>query len=413
MRLIPRSEKAIAWTISVVLLLIAVVLVGLLVVRGGLDDGDQLGTSQGFEARARPTADLGTSRWPEYGYDAQRTRANPDLQLPPPYRRLWKRDLGSLLEFPPVIQDGRIFIGTNKRKAFALDAQTGRVVWRRKLTGRSAASPAIAGNLVLFTTINGYVEAMHQDDSQIAWRRDVGSSTESSPLVIGGRAYVGTLGGLILCMDIRTGKLIWTARATGEVKSSLTRSGKQVVVGDYGGRITAFSARNGRIKWRTTSPGRFLGGSGTFYANPAAAYGRIYASNVNRRILALDADDGSIAWVRVVGDWAYSSPAVSDETVYVGSYDKKLYALSAVTGGVRWTFDAGERIAGSPTVIGDLVWFSTIARIPRNGRTYALNARTGRKVFTFPDGRYTPATGIDGLLVLTGVRTLYGMKPTP
>ena len=105
--------------------------------------------------------------------------------------------------------------------------------------------------------------------------------------------------------------------------------------------------------------------------------------------------------------------AVNDETVYVGSYDKKLYALSAVTGGVRWTFDAGERIAGSPTVIGDLVWFSTIARIPRNGRTYALNARTGRKVFTFPDGRYTPATGIDGLLVLTGVRTLYGMKPTP
>ena len=28
-------------------------------------------------------------------------------------------------------------------------------------------------------------------------------------------------------------------------------------------------------------------------------------------------------------------------------------------------------------------------------------------------GRCIHATGIDGLLVLTGVRTLYGMKPTP
>ena len=27
------------------------------------------------------------------------------------------------------------------------------------------------------------------------------------------------------------------------------------------------------------------------------------------------------------------------------------------------------------------------------------------------DGRYTPAVGIDGLLVLTGVRTLYGLAP--
>jgi hypothetical protein len=27
------------------------------------------------------------------------------------------------------------------------------------------------------------------------------------------------------------------------------------------------------------------------------------------------------------------------------------------------------------------------------------------------DGRYTPAVGIDGVLVLTGVRTLYGLAP--
>jgi outer membrane protein assembly factor BamB len=184
-----------------------------------------------------------------------------------------------------------------------------------------------------------------------------------------------------------------------------------VIVGDYGGRITSINMRTGRIKWRTTSPGRFLAGAGAFYANPAVAYGRIYASNVNRRVLALNARTGAVAWVRVLGDWAYSSPAIDDETVYVGSYDKKLYALSAVTGGVRWTFDAGERIAGSATVIGDIVWFSTIARRPRDGRTYALDAGTGRKLFTLRDGRYTPAVGIDSLLVLTGVRTLYGLAP--
>ena len=56
---------------------------------------------------------------------------------------------------------------------------------------------------------------------------------------------------------------------------------------------------------------RLLSGAGAFYANPAVAYGRIYASNVNGRVIALDARTGSVAWVRVLGDWAYSSPAVN------------------------------------------------------------------------------------------------------
>lgn len=411
MRLIPRSPGAVAWTISGACVALALALVAVLLLSGGLDDGDQLGTPTGFDKQITTTPTEGTDRWPEYGYNSERTRANPDLHLPPPYRTLWKRDLGSLLEFPPVIAGGRSFVGTNKRQAYALDIRTGRVLWRRKLTGRSAASPAIAGDLVLFTTINGFVEALHQDDSQVAWRRDVGTSTESSPLIVGHRAYVGTLGGLILCMDWRSGKLLWTARATGEVKSSLSRSGDHVIVGDYGGRISALAGTTGQRKWRTTSPGRFIIGPGAFYGNPAVAYGRIYASNVNRRVIALDAADGSVVWVRVLGGWVYSSPAVSDETVYVGSYDKRLYALSAITGDVRWSFDAGERIAGSPTVIGDLVWFSTLAKNPHQGRTIALNTATGRMVVTMPGGRYTPAVGVDGVLIITGVRTLQGLAP--
>jgi outer membrane protein assembly factor BamB len=104
---------------------------------------------------------------------------------------------------------------------------------------------------------------------------------------------------------------------------------------------------------------------------------------------------------------------VSGRTVFVGSYDHRLYALDAVTGGVRWAFDAGERIAGSPTVIGKYVWFATLARRPADGRTYALNTSTGAKAFTFRDGRYTPAIGVEGRLILAGVRTIYGMAPAP
>jgi outer membrane protein assembly factor BamB len=113
----------------------------------------------------------------------------------------------------------------------------------------------------------------------------------------------------------------------------------------------------------------------------------------------------------VLDDFVYSSAAVSDRTVVVGSYDRRVHALDAVTGRPRWSFDAGERISGSPSVVGDLVYASTIARDPRDGRTVALDLATGRRVWTFPDGRYSPAVAVRGLLVITGVRTLYGLAP--
>ena len=413
MRLIPRSQKAIAFSISAICVVLAIIGVGLFVVVGGLDSGDQLGSAEGFEATAAPAGNAASTSWPEYGYDMQRTRANAALLLAPPFTRAWKRETRSLVEFPPVAANGRLVVATNGRYAQQLNIATGGIYWYIKLSGRAAASPAIAGDLVLFATDDGYITARRWAHAEVVWRVKVGPSTESSPLVTGKRFYVGDTSGGVHCMSVATGRTIWTARASGAVKSSLALSGRDVVVGDYAGQVTAFNARTGRVHWRATSPGKLLGGNGGFYANPAVAYGRIYIANINGRVIALDAHDGSIAWVRVIPDWVYSSPAVSGRTVFVGSYDHRLYALDAVTGGVRWAFDAGERIAGSPTVIGNYVWFATLARRPADGRTYALNTSTGAKAFTFRDGRYTPAIGVEGRLILAGVRTIYGMAPAP
>jgi len=57
-------------------------------------------------------------------------------------------------------------------------------------------------------------------------------------------------------------------------------------------------------------------------------------------------------------------------------------------------------------VIGNLVYFATLA-----GRTYALGARTGRRVWAYPDGKYSPVVAAKGRLFLVGYGTVYGMVP--
>ena len=374
------------------------------------DPGNVEGNSEGFvTTEAPPPAAVGA--WPEYGYNNARTRANDTLRLAPPFTERWRYAANSLLEFPPVVADGRAVLGTNDGRAIALDAATGKERWATQLSGQMASSPAIAGDLAYFTTTRGRVVALGVADGVRRWTARIGTSSESSPLIVDGGVFVGTLDGEVVRLDAATGRVVWRARAAGDVKASLALAGPNVVVGDYAGTVSAYNRATGSVAWRTKSPGPRFRGSGRFYGGPAVAYGRIYIANINSRVLALQADTGRIAWVRALGDLVYSSAAVSERTVFVGSYDRKLYALDAVTGRVRWSADVGERISGSASVVGSHVYVSTLARGGRKGITFAFDVATGKETWRFPDGRYSPAVAVDDLMIIAGRQVLYGLAP--
>ena len=128
--------------------------------------------------------------------------------------------------------------------------------------------------------------------------------------------------------------------------------------------------------------------------------------------MAFNAQTGKLAWLRSTRDWVYSSAAIANRTVFVGSYDHRLYAFDAASGDVRWTFDAGERISGSPSVIGRTVYVSTLGRTRSSGRTYGVDMVTGRKVWTLPDGRYSPAIAVRSTILIVGREMIYGFTPS-
>jgi outer membrane protein assembly factor BamB len=102
---------------------------------------------------------------------------------------------------------------------------------------------------------------------------------------------------------------------------------------------------------------------------------------------------------------------------YIGSYDHRLYALSQSSGRILWTHEAGAPISGAPTVLDGLVYFSTCGSCSiyepnaRARRTFAVEARTGRLVWRFPDGEYSPVIADRQRLYLTGFTHLYALVP--
>jgi hypothetical protein len=94
-------------------------------------------------------------------------------------------------------------------------------------------------------------------------------------------------------------------------------------------------------------------------------------------------------------------------TVYVGSYDGNFYAFNAQSGTVRWRHAAGGKISGSSTVIGNVVYYSDLGG--RN--TAGLDASTGRQVFLFPDGAFTPVIADYHAIYLDGYGAIYELLP--
>ena len=353
--------------------------------------------------------------WPMYGYDPGRLRAPVGLKVHPPFRRepVWTFRAGALLEFPPVIAYGRIYIVNNVGTVFALDERRGKPVWKYRSHRCSAASPAVGNHLVFVSLLNkppcnashgvdGKVIAFDAETGRIRWQRTIGPS-ESSPLVADGMVVVGDWSHDIYAFTAASGNLRWHFKAGGLVKGAMALSGHRVFFGAYDTHVYALDARTGKQLWRASSQPR-IGRTGTFYANPAVAYGRIYLGATDGKMYSYGATSGKLRWSNGTGDFIYSSAAVWRGNVMVGSYDGSFYSFDAATGDVRWRFNGGGKISGSPVVIDGVVYFSTL-----KGKTFALNARNGKLVWSYPTGQYAAVVASQKRLYLVGYSKLYAL----
>jgi len=360
--------------------------------------------------------------WPTYGYREDRTRNYLDAPdyLRPGFRRGWTYRGGALLEFPPTIDGGSLYVLDDDGILRALSKTSGRVRWQQRVGRLAAATPAVGDSRVYAVALNGIsggagrVAAYRASDGRQVWSKALPSRAESSPLLKNGRLFFGSEDGTVYALDADSGRTIWTYRASGAVKGGPALASGTLYFGDYGGKVHAVQARTGREVWSVgTSGTRFGFGSGSFYSTAAVAFGRVYLGNTDGRVYSFAASSGKLAWATGTGAYVYGSPAVATTpglgpTVYVGSYDGNFYAFDARSGAVRWKYAAGVKISGSATIVNNVVYFSDLQ--PGND-TFGLNIRTGKKVFGWPDGAFNPVVADRRAIYLAGYGNLYELLP--
>jgi outer membrane protein assembly factor BamB len=354
-----------------------------------------------------------TVNWPIFGLNRARTRYLPAKGVKPPYRLLWHFTERPLLEFPPVYDGGKLYFVNNNGTAFALNANTGKVLWERNIGRLNASSPAYYKHrLYIVNLVPGHVVKLNAKTGKIIWKRWLPGRAESSPVVIDNTLYFGCEDGQLFAMSTRNGHVRWTTTLGGPIKSAPAYYGETLYVGDYGGDMNAVDAKTGELKWQSGSLGQGFGTSGEFYSTPAVAFGRVYAGNNDHRIYSFDLKTGALAWTHSTGGYVYSGPVVANTkhtgpTVYIGSFDGNIYALNAKTGETRWQRSAGGEVVGSLSAIGEIVYVAEFT----NGSTNGYDMRTGRQVFHYKTGTYTPVISDGRRIYLVGYSSINALQP--
>ena len=101
---------------------------------------------------------------------------------------------------------------------------------------------------------------------------------------------------------------------------------------------------------------------------------------------------------------------MANGVVYVGSLNHNVYALDARTGAKLWSYATGYSVQSSPAVANGVVYVGSA-----DGNVYALNASTGAKLWSYAAGNYavysSPAVA-NGVVYVGGNYTVdaFGLK---
>ena len=163
-----------------------------------------------------------------------------------------------------------------------------------------------------------------------------------------------------------------------------------------GSTITAANVSTLKKAWSFVLKGRStknVGGYGTLAANPIVLDGVVYMQDLHSNVYALSLATGKLEWSYYVNKKEKSGPgpngvAVVNGAVY-GATPYAVFALNATTGQLLWSNDTllkkGQGSFGiQPQVANGRVYVaSQYGLVPGGGVLLALNATTGKRIWTF------------------------------
>jgi outer membrane protein assembly factor BamB len=298
----------------------------------------------------------------------------------------------------PAVADGKVFIGGEDGRLFALDASTGDVVWRFDAEGSVVSSPVVSNGRLYFGSLDTYFYALNARTGQLLWRYRTGGQIYSSPALFANLLYFGSRDRTMYALSLE-GDLTWSKVTSGEIWSSPAIADGQVIIGDTDGMLYAFDTRYGTSRWTAEV--------GSTRATPVISGRVIYIAGGENRLSAAALATGEILATTQVGtDGIEASVALGDDSLFLIAMDGTLQRLtfnpeSPASFSLDWETNIGGPAYSSPSYADGVIYVVTEA----GGLLYAFDAQTGTELWRYQTGQQgdwrasTPVL-VDGVLFI-------------
>ncbi len=315
------------------------------------------------------------------------TPAPTDTPQPDPGSLYWSFQTGDAIWGAPTVQDGVVYIGSDDKNLYALDASSGEVKWKFATDDIVRSTPALANGNIYFESDDGYLYAVNAQTGEQAWRTDIGNTTErevpdekarvfdylqSSPTIADGTLYIGSADGYVYAVDAANGQIHWKFDTTKPVRATPTVADGVVYVGSWNGFFYAIDAATGEVRWMYAASSV---GNPDYFVRPIQSKalvtdGLVICASRKASAFALDIQNGQLKWEHRYGAsmWVESSPMLQDDIIYIGSSGSQfVLSLEAETGKPRGFLQNLTFNWGTPALVDNTLYVGgTAYQDPQN-----------------------------------------------
>ena len=140
----------------------------------------------------------------------------------------------------PAVVDGRVYVGSDNKSVYCLDALTGARIWNYVTNNSVYSSPAVVDGRVYVGSGDKSVYCLDSMTGARIWNYTINGDLESCPAVVDDRVYVGSGDHDVYCLDALNGALICNYATSLAVFSSPAVADGILYVSSYDGSVHAF-----------------------------------------------------------------------------------------------------------------------------------------------------------------------------
>ncbi len=138
----------------------------------------------------------------------------------------------------PTVDRDRVFIGSQDKKVYCVDRDTGKQIWEFPTRSRVSSAPAVRGNKVFASSSAGHMHCLDRDTGEELWsyRTDPDKTGRRfiycKPIVTDDTVYFAVGCGLIYALNTDNGELRWKFRPLpdSQIYSAIVTDGKRLFV---------------------------------------------------------------------------------------------------------------------------------------------------------------------------------------